>query len=265
MNFFKVQLWTTGNYHWYLKQEILAPKFEANPGRFTHVSWHPERALDILFTTSNSSAEWSFAWDTYKSHSQFPVDTGSVAVVDGTTLLLTPFRTQNVPPPMASCSLPLKCSNPPIHTAFSPTGDHLAVLHHPKLLKLWKLQTRLASGRNKAIDPLEVGEIDLSAVLRGLDLRQIFIQEDPKALGTFNVGAVGADDSSDVIVRAIYSGNSTQEFKSVAMPDKNGRLLHSVEGVYWQSPSGNVFSGRFNIPVWLNLNFNKLPSSERNR
>ena len=188
-----------------------------------------------------------------------------MAVVDGTTLLLTPFRTQNVPPPMASCSLPLKCSNPPIHTAFSPTGDHLAVLHHPKLLKLWKLQTRLASGRNKAIDPLEVGEIDLSAVLRGLDLRQTFIQEDPKALGTFNVGAVGADDSSDVIVRAIYSGNSTQEFKSVAMPDKNGRLLHSVEGVYWQSPSGNVFSGRFNIPVWLNLNFNKLPSSERNR
>ena len=99
MNFFKVQLWTTGNYHWYLKQEILAPKFEANPGRFTHVSWHPERALDILFTTSNSSTEWSFAWDTLKSHSQFPVDTGSVAVVDGTTLLLTPFRTQNVPPP----------------------------------------------------------------------------------------------------------------------------------------------------------------------
>lgn len=36
-----VQLWTTGNYHWYLKQEILLKS------PFSHASWHPEKALRL--------------------------------------------------------------------------------------------------------------------------------------------------------------------------------------------------------------------------
>lgn len=36
-----LQLWTTGNYHWYLKQEIRL----SYP--CTHVAWHPEKALRI--------------------------------------------------------------------------------------------------------------------------------------------------------------------------------------------------------------------------
>lgn len=36
-----VQLWTTGNYHWYLKQEVLLQS------HCSHVSWHPEKALRL--------------------------------------------------------------------------------------------------------------------------------------------------------------------------------------------------------------------------
>lgn len=36
-----VQLWTTGNYHWYLKQEILLKS------PFLNASWHPEKALRL--------------------------------------------------------------------------------------------------------------------------------------------------------------------------------------------------------------------------
>lgn len=36
-----VQLWTTGNYHWYLKQEILLKS------PFSLASWHPEKALRL--------------------------------------------------------------------------------------------------------------------------------------------------------------------------------------------------------------------------
>lgn len=36
-----VQLWTTGNYHWYLKQEVLLKS------PFSHASWHPEKALRL--------------------------------------------------------------------------------------------------------------------------------------------------------------------------------------------------------------------------
>lgn len=52
-----VQLWTMGNYHWYLKQEILLKS------PCTHVSWHPEKALRLaigstgrsLFSTNQSA------------------------------------------------------------------------------------------------------------------------------------------------------------------------------------------------------------------
>ena len=41
---FSVQLWTTGNWHWYLK-------FELQPlgsPRFLSVAWHPEEARTLL-------------------------------------------------------------------------------------------------------------------------------------------------------------------------------------------------------------------------
>jgi elongator complex protein 1 len=48
----RIQLWTMGNYHYYLKQEIftdLTSEPEAPPA---HVAWHPEKAL-CLCTSSN--------------------------------------------------------------------------------------------------------------------------------------------------------------------------------------------------------------------
>ena len=42
----RVQLWTTGNYHWYLKQEVPLS------GGVTAWSWHPEKALRLAAGTS---------------------------------------------------------------------------------------------------------------------------------------------------------------------------------------------------------------------
>ena len=44
-----VQLWTIGNYHWYLKHEIVAPKL-------TSVQWHPESILHLILTTQGGSS-----------------------------------------------------------------------------------------------------------------------------------------------------------------------------------------------------------------
>lgn len=41
-----VQLWTMGNYHWYLKQEILLTS------SCSHVSWHPEKALRLAMISA---------------------------------------------------------------------------------------------------------------------------------------------------------------------------------------------------------------------
>jgi elongator complex protein 1 len=43
-----LQLWTTGNYYWYLKQEIRLP----DRGRFVSVEWHPERAFELYLTSA---------------------------------------------------------------------------------------------------------------------------------------------------------------------------------------------------------------------
>lgn len=46
-----VQLWTTGNYHWYLKQEILltAP--------CSHISWHPEKSLRLAVASHGKTPD----------------------------------------------------------------------------------------------------------------------------------------------------------------------------------------------------------------
>lgn len=45
------QLWTTGNYHWYLKQEIQTKNAPLLPG--SPLVWHPERPLRLTTTASS--------------------------------------------------------------------------------------------------------------------------------------------------------------------------------------------------------------------
>lgn len=53
----RIQLWTTGNYHWYLKQEIMTgskrPRF----------SWHPEKALRFAAATTSKFTQTPLLYD----------------------------------------------------------------------------------------------------------------------------------------------------------------------------------------------------------
>ncbi|EEB98199.1 hypothetical protein MPER_02337, partial [Moniliophthora perniciosa FA553] len=70
-----VQLWTTGNYHWYLKQEIA--------GRFTSVTWHPENAMELILTTSSGVTRRTYGYATNASNSPPPKDSTLIAGLDG--------------------------------------------------------------------------------------------------------------------------------------------------------------------------------------
>lgn len=94
----------------------------------------------------------SFVWDTYSARLPMPSDTGTVAVVDGSKwthrsqltldrLLITPFRTQNTPPPMSSYQLGLPSQA--VHVSLSPSEDALAVLTSTGLVQVWDLGTSL--------------------------------------------------------------------------------------------------------------------------
>lgn len=68
-----------------------------------------------------------------------PHDFGAVAVIDGSSVKITPFRTANVPPPMAMFDI--KVSHTVIDVAFAQDNSSMAVLHHGGL-ELFQWQTR---------------------------------------------------------------------------------------------------------------------------
>ncbi|KAK6535140.1 hypothetical protein TWF694_001618 [Orbilia ellipsospora] len=141
----RVQLWTTMNYHWYLKCEIHNEKPDIP--FFVHqapkVSWHPENPLQLLVKANGHITELEFSWVVHLGATLTPSDLGAVAVIDGANLKLTPFRYANVPPPMSLCSVALAANI--IDVAFSPSGDEIVLLSE-KQIDLIKWDIR-GSGR----------------------------------------------------------------------------------------------------------------------
>lgn len=93
-----LQLWTTGNYHWYLKQEFRLDSI-------TCLSWHPEDSLLLSITTPTSIYQYELAWDTYLDADPSMETVGCAAVADGLSVLITPFKYTNVPPPLSTWKL----------------------------------------------------------------------------------------------------------------------------------------------------------------
>ncbi|PHH82956.1 hypothetical protein CDD82_4174 [Ophiocordyceps australis] len=117
-----VQLWTMGNYHWYLKQEI------ATGNDLDSVSWHPDKPLRFAAVTQTSILVAEYVFDTVRASCRSPHDSGIVAVVDGQTLKLTPFRMANVPPPMSLFDVALE--SPLIDVVFGPQSASLVAMHN---------------------------------------------------------------------------------------------------------------------------------------
>ncbi|KAI5862367.1 IkappaB kinase complex, IKAP component [Durotheca rogersii] len=145
----RVQLWTMGNYHWYLKQEI------STRSRPLCLTWHPEKPL--RFTAAMSGKLWlaEYVFEVIRGSLTPPCDYGAVAVIDGETLKLTSFRTANVPPPMALFEL--QAPSPIIDVAFSPANTLMAILHqHGVDVYEWKTKGQ------RSLVPALVGNVTFS-------------------------------------------------------------------------------------------------------
>lgn len=138
-----IQLWTTGNYHWYLKQEIAM-----DPG-FACLAWHSEKALRFAAVSTESMILAEQIFHTSRGSCRLPYDNGIVAVIDGETVKITPFRTANVPPPMSLFEV--KAESSVVDVAFGRQNSSLAILHQ-KGVDLYELP--LKNGRS--IKPVEV-------------------------------------------------------------------------------------------------------------
>ncbi|KAI9873060.1 MAG: hypothetical protein M1830_000882, partial [Pleopsidium flavum] len=96
----RVQLWTMGNYHYYLKQEIILPEASAHSG-VGYLQWHPEKPLRFNIRSQGQLQREEYISVVARGSTVPPDDYGVVAVIDGRNLRLTPLGLTNVPPPMS--------------------------------------------------------------------------------------------------------------------------------------------------------------------
>ncbi|KAL4927181.1 Elongator subunit IKI3 [Aspergillus undulatus] len=134
----RIQLWTSGNYYYYLKQEI---PVVVGSGSSLAYQWHNEKALSFVAGASESLLDGDYVFEVFHGSTTSPNDVGAVAVLDGKNLKLTPLRLSGVPPPMAHNELALDSNA--IDVAFSKTGTRIAVLMNDRFsVYLWSLKSR---------------------------------------------------------------------------------------------------------------------------
>ncbi|XP_048451171.1 elongator complex protein 1 isoform X1 [Rhincodon typus] len=104
-----VQLWTMGNYHWYLKQSL---HFGCNQvEQIVSLMWDPESPYRLHVLRSGwlyQSYNWH--WTINRSTGKDSSDLANIAVINGDKVLVTPFRQTVVPPPMSAYQLHLPCA-----------------------------------------------------------------------------------------------------------------------------------------------------------
>lgn len=145
----RVQLYTMGNYHWYLKQEISCAEYaqlaaaEQENSRWTlpWFSWHAEKPL-LFAVAAQERAVW-FEFILAIARGPMCSGMGDVAVIDGHTIKFTPFQTANVPPPMALYDI--EVDYPVTDIAFLKDGSQMAVLHQ-KGMHLFALEKQGPAG-----------------------------------------------------------------------------------------------------------------------
>ena len=103
----RIQLWTMGNYHYYLKQEIRFPEIDS-PTRLPFFAWHSEQSLQFVVGLEGTVRRSQYGYRIASGSTIPPHDYGLISVIDGTSLKITPLRISNVPPPMALAEISVR-------------------------------------------------------------------------------------------------------------------------------------------------------------
>lgn len=143
------------NYYWYLKHSI---SFDESDGLLKFY-WDPLKPLTVHYLTfTGIYGAVQFVTDVYVSQSLSSENPGTVVVVDGNCLKMTPFKFQNVPPPM--CSLTLELSKPVSHVSFLGfgNGDNICVQSNDGWIFFYK--SEITSPKNIMLPSL-IGSIQL--------------------------------------------------------------------------------------------------------
>ncbi|XP_023366325.1 elongator complex protein 1 [Otolemur garnettii] len=142
-----VQLWTVGNYHWYLKQSL--PFSTCGKSKIVSLMWDlvtPYRLHVLCQGWHYLCYDWH--WTTDRSLGDNSSDLANVAVIDGKKVLVTVFRQTVVPPPM--CTYQLLLPHPVNQVTFSTypgKSNDLAVMDASNQISIYKC------GDSPSVDP----------------------------------------------------------------------------------------------------------------
>jgi elongator complex protein 1 len=140
----RVQFWTMGNYHYYLKQEVRTDQQQSKHHPLI-LRWHTEQPLRCAIGTSGTLLDLEYGLITCRGSTVAPYDHGSVAVIDGKILKLTPLRYANVPPPMSFCEI--IASDNIVDCAISMSGSHVAILTK-SMIEVYKWHEQASTAEN---------------------------------------------------------------------------------------------------------------------
>ncbi|KAI9801398.1 MAG: hypothetical protein M1825_003377 [Sarcosagium campestre] len=161
----RVQLWTMGNYHYYLKKAIPIPAFHPQDSKPLSLTWHGESTLRLAVCSPDYVQLLDHAFMTAGGPTHPPYDFGSLAVIDGNWLKLTHLRVANIPPPMAHRELELPSNI--VDVSWSQTGSRIAILTNDRVF--------VYSCPNKApsdLQPEKLAEIELGDTTSDILLAQ---------------------------------------------------------------------------------------------
>nr|XP_008170108.1 elongator complex protein 1 isoform X1 [Chrysemys picta bellii]XP_008170109.1 elongator complex protein 1 isoform X1 [Chrysemys picta bellii]XP_008170110.1 elongator complex protein 1 isoform X1 [Chrysemys picta bellii] len=134
-----VQLWTVGNYHWYLKQSLHFGSAEKS--RLVSLLWDPEIPYRLHALCRGWHAlcyDWHWSTDCSTGDESHLV--ANVAVIDGDKVLVTAFQHSVVPPPMCTFQLQLQqaVNQVAFHTDPTKSAD-LAVLDASNRISVYRV------------------------------------------------------------------------------------------------------------------------------
>uniref|UniRef100_A0AAQ5Y6Y5 Elongator complex protein 1 n=1 Tax=Amphiprion ocellaris TaxID=80972 RepID=A0AAQ5Y6Y5_AMPOC len=243
------QLWTVGNYHWYLKQSL---DFGRDPQKApVCVCWDPERPLQLhAVSRSWTSITYDWGWMTERSPGLDATDNANVAVIDGEKILVTSFRQCVVPPPMSSFELQLTSPVNQVTFLCRPQGtNQVAAFTANGQISIYS-QGRLTKLAECFVLPSKMSGIYLIILAALLDdplaLRQLLWLEDELFVGVSSgllptSSTLAAVEVDGVVVSVVHCSQTG----TVALQLEDGQIrkLPSVED--WRDSSGC----RINFPV----------------
>ncbi|XP_074936110.1 elongator complex protein 1 isoform X2 [Phalacrocorax aristotelis] len=133
-----VQLWTTGNYHWYLKQSLHFGSLEQN--RLVSLLWDRENPYRLhILCQGWHYLSYVWHWTTDRGMGENSQHVANVAVIDGDKVLVTAFQHAVVPPPMCTyeIQLPQPVNQVAFHTDPKHSGD-MAILDADNKISVYR-------------------------------------------------------------------------------------------------------------------------------